>query len=46
MAYDITTSRLNQYSSGSAEVFLGYCFKIEKPVAKTKFFNTRNLSDR
>ncbi|UPT68060.1 MAG: type IX secretion system membrane protein PorP/SprF [Sphingobacteriales bacterium JAD_PAG50586_3] len=46
LAYDITTSKLNQYSSGSAELFLGYCFKIEKPTVKTKFFNTRNLSDR
>ena len=46
LAYDITTSKLNQYSSGTAEIFLGYCFKIEKPTAKTKFYNTRNLSDR
>lgn len=46
LAYDITTSKLNQYSSGSPEIFLGYCFKIEKPTVKTKFFNTRNLSDR
>lgn len=46
MSYDLTTSRLNQYSSGSGEIFLGYCFKIEKPTAKTKFFNSRNLSDR
>jgi len=46
LAYDITTSRLNQYSSGSAEIFLGYCFKIEKPTNHTKVYNTRNLSDR
>jgi type IX secretion system PorP/SprF family membrane protein len=46
LAYDITTSKLNQYSSGSPEIFLGYCFKIEKPAVKTKFFNTRNLSDK
>ena len=46
LAYDITTSKLNQYSSGTAEIFLGYCFKIEKPTVKTKFYNTRNLSDR
>lgn len=46
LAYDITTSKLNQYSSGSAEIYLGYCFKLDPPVVKTKYFNGRNLSDR
>lgn len=46
LAYDITTSKIANYSHGSAEVFLGYCFKIEPPTVKTKYFNSRNLSDR
>ena len=29
-SYDVTTSLLRQYSSGSHEVMLGYCFKIPK----------------
>lgn len=46
MAYDITTSRIANYSSGSGEIFLGYCFNVAKPEIKTKYFNSRNLSDR
>ncbi len=46
LAYDLTTSKINQYSSGSAEIYLGYCFKLDPPTIKTKYFNSRNLSDR
>lgn len=46
LAYDLTTSKINKYSSGTAEIYLGYCFKMEKPAIKTKYFNARNLSDR
>lgn len=30
-AYDVTTSELKNYSSGSHEIMLNYCFKIVKP---------------
>ena len=29
-SYDVTTSELSNYSSGSHEIMLNYCFKIEK----------------
>lgn len=43
LSYDVTTSRLNNYSNGSAELFLGYCFnlQVEKPVQRYR--NVRNL---
>jgi type IX secretion system PorP/SprF family membrane protein len=44
-SYDITTSALgaNGRSSGSHEIMLGYCFKIEIPQHVTKYINTRFL---
>ena len=30
-SYDVTTSQLKNYSSGSHEIMLNYCFKIVKP---------------
>ncbi len=30
-SYDVTTSELKNYSSGSHEIMLNYCFKIVKP---------------
>ncbi|MGA1363491.1 MAG: type IX secretion system membrane protein PorP/SprF [Schleiferiaceae bacterium] len=30
-SYDLTTSSLSAYSSGSHEIFLNYCFTIEIP---------------
>ncbi|MCK9611657.1 MAG: type IX secretion system membrane protein PorP/SprF [Bacteroidales bacterium] len=44
-SYDITTSALgkNKRSSGSHEVMLGYCFKIEPKKYVTKYINTRFL---
>jgi type IX secretion system PorP/SprF family membrane protein len=44
-SYDITTSALgkNGRSSGTHEIMLGYCFKIEIPHPVTKYINTRFL---
>jgi type IX secretion system PorP/SprF family membrane protein len=44
-SYDITTSALGKSgrSSGTHEVMLGYCFKIEIPTHITKYINTRYL---
>lgn len=44
-SYDITTSALgkNKRSSGSHEVMLGYCFKIQPVKRITKYINTRFL---
>jgi len=33
-SYDITTSKLSNYSNGSHEISLNFCFKIEKPLSK------------
>jgi type IX secretion system PorP/SprF family membrane protein len=43
LSYDVTTSRLSNYSNGSVELFLGYCFNIavDKPVQRYR--NVRNL---
>jgi hypothetical protein len=30
-SYDVTTSELKNYSSGSHEIMLNYCFLIVKP---------------
>lgn len=42
-AYDITTSGLNNFSSGSHEVMLGYCYKLRSPVANQQYRNVRFL---
>jgi type IX secretion system PorP/SprF family membrane protein len=44
-AYDITTSALGKSgrSSGTHEIMLGYCFKIEIPTYVTKYKNVRFL---
>lgn len=42
-AYDITTSEINNYSSGSHEIFLNYNMGIGKPLSKTKYNNVRFL---
>ncbi|HOY33130.1 MAG TPA: type IX secretion system membrane protein PorP/SprF [Bacteroidales bacterium] len=44
-SYDITTSALgrNGRSSGTHEIMLGYCFKIEIKKNITKYLNTRYL---
>lgn len=42
-AYDVTTSGLNNFSSGSHEVMLGYCYKLRSPVANQQYRNVRFL---
>ncbi len=44
-SYDITTSALGASgrSSGTHEIMLGYCFKIEIPTHVTRYINTRFL---
>jgi type IX secretion system PorP/SprF family membrane protein len=44
-AYDITTSALgkNGRSSGSHEIYLGYCFKVEKQKTQESYKNVRFL---
>jgi type IX secretion system PorP/SprF family membrane protein len=43
LAYDITTSDIARYSSGSFEVMLRYCFTIEKTTSKTRGSSVRFL---
>ncbi len=33
-SYDVTTSELANYSNGSHEISVNFCFKIEKPLSK------------
>lgn len=42
-SYDLTTSELNNYSSGSHEIMLGYCYKLQKPLPKRVYKNPRFL---
>jgi len=42
-SYDLTTSELNTYSSGSHELMLGYCYKLQKPLPKRVYKNPRFL---
>ena len=42
-SYDLTTSELNNYSSGSHELMLGYCYKLLKPLPKRVYKNPRFL---
>ena len=42
-SYDVTTSLLSNYSSGSHEVMLNYCFKIVKPEKLEIYRNIRFL---
>lgn len=43
ISYDISTSALTHYNSGSIEVMLGYCFKIEVEKFRKRYKNTRFL---
>ena len=43
-SYDITTSALRGYSSGSHELLLGYCFKVSTPEKKQSHQNVRFLN--
>jgi len=42
-SYDLTTSELKNYSSGSHEVMLSYCFGIKKVVKREIYRNVRFL---
>lgn len=42
-SYDINTSRLNSFNSGTHEIVLRYCFKLEKPVELYRRYNVRFL---
>jgi type IX secretion system PorP/SprF family membrane protein len=39
--YDINTSRLNSFNSGSHEIILRFCFKTERPKPIVKIYNVR-----
>jgi len=43
VAYDISTSSLTKFNSGSVEVMLSYCFKIETDKFRKSYHNTRFL---
>jgi type IX secretion system PorP/SprF family membrane protein len=42
-SYDVTTSKIKGYSSGTHEVMLGYCFNVKKPIKVTSYQNARFL---
>ncbi len=42
-SYDINTSRLSAYNSGTHEIMLRYCFKINKEQEIIKRYNVRFL---
>ena len=42
-SYDVTTSSLNNYSSGSHEIMLNYCMKLKKPLPPQIYKNVRFL---
>lgn len=44
IAYDFTTSEMRNASSGSVEVMLGYCFKIQKRAKKGIYKSVRFLN--
>ncbi|MBL4587323.1 MAG: type IX secretion system membrane protein PorP/SprF [Flavobacteriales bacterium] len=41
--YDISTSGLKGYNSGTHEVMLGYCYKLKSPVSNQRYRNVRFL---
>ena len=43
VAYDFTTSIIRQYSSGSIEFYLGYCFNIESNNGRSSYRSVRFL---
>lgn len=42
-SYDLTTSELSNYSNGSHEIALSYCYRLEKPLPKRVYKNVRFL---
>lgn len=43
LSYGISTSALTRYNSGTVEISLGYCFKIDIERARKRYKNTRFL---
>jgi len=43
IAYDISTSALSKYNSGSVEIMVSYCFKIDIDKFRKSYRNTRFL---
>ena len=43
VSYDFITSALSNSSSGSLEVFVGYCYPIKPKIKPKSFYNTRYL---
>lgn len=43
LSYDITTSKLSNASSGSLEIFVGYCYPIKPKIKPKSLYNTRYL---
>jgi type IX secretion system PorP/SprF family membrane protein len=41
VSYDATTSRLNNYSNGTIEFMVNYCFNVEPPVKKREYRSVR-----
>jgi len=42
-SYDLTTSKIKGYSSGTHEISAGYCFNVKKPKKVTSYQNARFL---
>lgn len=42
-SYDLTTSELNNYSSGTHEIMLNYCMQLRKPLPPQIYKNVRFL---
>ncbi|MFT7612709.1 MAG: type IX secretion system PorP/SprF family membrane protein [Parvicellaceae bacterium] len=42
-SYDVTTSKLNNYSNGSHEIMVNYCFNLDRPEPLSKYKNPRFL---
>lgn len=42
-AYDVTTSKIKGYSSGTHEIFVNYCIKLVKPPTRTMHQSDRIL---
>jgi type IX secretion system PorP/SprF family membrane protein len=43
IGYDVTTSQLRDHSNGSYEVFVNYCFNLDKPKPVQQYRNVRFL---
>lgn len=43
VSYDATTSQLNNYSNGTIEFMVNYCFSVKSPVEKREYRSVRFL---